>query len=260
MGCGWLGLPLAISLLKDGYAISGSTTSEKKIIPLKKEKINPFLISLSEEKIEGDMSNFLRNAKTLIINIPPKLKGDSGENYIKKMQLLHQAVKKSKIQKIIFISSTSVYGTVTGEITEATIPQPSTASGKQLLVTENIFKNDCDFRTTIIRFGGLIGPNRHPITMLSGRQNLTNGNSPINLIHLNDCIRIITAILKHSWWNEIINGVHPEHPSKQNYYTLEAHKNNLQTPDYKEGNLQKGKIIRSNVLINVKNFKFTTTL
>lgn len=260
LGCGWLGLPLAISLIKEGYKVSGSTTSEKKLTHLKKQQIEPFLITLSEEGIQGTISDFLFGIDTIIINVPPKLRGTNSENYIKKIRLLHQEVKKSEVSKVIFVSSTSVYGDIIGDVTETSIPQPMTASGEQLLAAENIFKNDTDLKTTIIRFGGLIGPNRHPITTISGRQGLSNGNAPVNLIHLNDCIRIISCILKHSWWNEVINGVHPEHPSKQKYYILEAQKRNLQIPDYKEDTTRKSKIIKSKVLIDVKKFDFTTAL
>lgn len=260
IGCGWLGLPLAISLVKDGYQVHGSTTSKEKLIQLKEGDITPFQISLSEDKIEGDISDFLRDVAILIVNIPPKLRGEHKQNYVQKIQLLHQAVKHSRVQKVIFVSSTSVYGDVDGEVTETTIPQPSTESGRQLLASENIFANDTDLHTTIIRFGGLIGPNRHPIIMLSGRRNLSNGNAPVNLIHLNDCIRMIKATIADSWWNEIINGVHPEHPSKEKYYSLEAKKRGLQAPDYKAGNFKKGKIVRSKALINVKKFTFKTTL
>ena len=31
LGCGWLGKPLAISLLDDGYSLKGSTTKEEKL-------------------------------------------------------------------------------------------------------------------------------------------------------------------------------------------------------------------------------------
>jgi nucleoside-diphosphate-sugar epimerase len=260
MGCGWLGLPLAISLIKDGYRIHGTTTSEEKIRQLENKGIIPFLIALSEAGIHGNVSDFLKNVDVLVVNVPPKLRGNTQESFVQKIQFLHHEVKKSKIQKVIFVSSTSVYGDVDGEVTEQTIPQPSTNSGEQLLEAENIFKNDSELDTTIIRFGGLIGPNRHPVTMLSKRRKLSNGNAPINLIHLDDCIRIIGLIIANSWWNEIINGVYPEHPSKQKYYTKEAQKRNLQVPDYKVDNLTKGKIIHSNQLINVKNFEFTTTL
>ncbi len=158
IGCGWLGLPLAISFVKDGYRVHGSTTSKEKLSHLKEEDIAPFFIALSEDKMEGNISGFLRDVDIIIVNIPPKLRGKYEENYVQKIQLLHQEVKKSGIQKVIFVSSTSVYGAIDGEVTEDTIPQPSTESGKQLLASENSFVNDTDLQTTIIRFGGLLVP------------------------------------------------------------------------------------------------------
>ena len=260
IGCGWLGFPLAISLINQGYKVNGSTTSVEKIKLLDKEGILPFLLSLHEDGIKGDISNFLKSIELLIVNIPPKLRAGNKENYVKKIQLLHSEIKKHTIKHVIFVSSTSIYGDLEGEVTEETIPKPNTESGKQLLAAEKIFKNDSKVETTIIRFGGLIGPNRHPITMLSRRQELPNGNHPINLIHLNDCIRILTAVLQNSWWNEVFNGVYPEHPSKEKYYTTEAKKRGLQIPDYKTNNPKKGKKVLSKSLLNVKKFKFTTSL
>lgn len=260
IGCGWLGLPLAVSLISNGYKIHGSTTSEEKLDTLKKKGIISFLIALSENDIEGSITNFLEGVEILVLNVPPKLRGPNKENYVKKMQLLHDEIKKTNVRKVIFISSTSVYGDIQGDVTEETVPRPSTASGKQLLSAENIFKTDTSLKTTIIRFGGLIGPNRHPITILSGKQNLSNGNSPINLIHLNDCIHIIEGVILHSWWNQLLIGVYPDHPTKQHYYTSIATKKGLQAPDYKIDMLKKGKIIRSKSLITVKKFKFTTSL
>ncbi len=218
MGCGWLGLPLGTKLVKDGYTVNGTTTSENKLNILQKEGIAPFLISLSEEMIVGDISGFLADVEVLIINVPPKLRGGNQENYIKKMQLLLESVKAAKTKKVIFVSSTSVYGNIEGEVTEETIPQPSTESGKQLLASEYLFKNTPELQTTIIRFGGLIGPDRHPVTMLSGRKGLKNGNHPVNLIHLDDCISILSLVIKNNWWGEIFNAVYPLHPAKKEYY------------------------------------------
>ena len=260
MGCGWLGLPLAKVLITEGYQVHGSTTSEEKLSSLEKEKIISFLISLSEDAIYGTIESFLLHVDALIINVPPRLRGDNKENYVKKMQLLYESVKSSKVKQIIFISSTSVYGDVTGKVTEDTAPEPVTESGKQLLASENIFRNDTTLDATIVRFGGLIGPNRHPVTMLSGKKNLSNGNHPINLIHLNDCIKIISEILKNDWWGETLNGVYPYHPTKQEYYTSKAIGKGLQPPEYNTTSTKKGKIVTSYNLTNYKNFEFTTTL
>jgi len=260
LGCGWLGLPLAKAFLTDGFQIHGSTTSEEKISDLERHGVIPFLISLSEDKIEGNIREFLTNAAVLIINVPPKLRGENSENYVKKMQLLHDALKKSSVRKVIFVSSTSVYGDVEGDVTEQTLPRPSTESGIQLLASEHIFKDDTEIQTTIIRFGGLIGQKRHPVTMLSKRKNLKNGNSPINLIHLKDCIKIISEIVQKNWWCETFNGVYPYHPTKQKYYTSEALRKGLLIPDYSYKDPKNGKIVHSYNLTNVKEFKFTTTL
>jgi len=193
MGCGWLGLPLAESLIVAGHKIHGSTTSEEKIKTLEDSGIVPFIISLLENSIEGNILDFLKDVNIVIVNVPPKLRKENSENYIKKMQRLHQAIKTAGVQKLIFVSSTSVYGDIEGEVSENTEPQPTTESGRQLLASENIFKEDKDLQTTIIRFGGLIGEKRHPINMLSGRKDLPNGNHPI--------IRIIESIIENNLWN-----------------------------------------------------------
>ncbi len=260
IGSGWLGLPLAESLIEAGYRIHGSTTSKEKIKTLEDSGIIPFIISLSENGIEGNVLDFLKDIDIVIVNVPPKLRKSNSENYSEKMRWLHKAVREAFVQKVVFVSSTSVYGEVDGEVTEETKPRPNTESARQLLASENTFREDNGLRTTVIRFGGLIGQERHPINMLSGKKGLSGGNHPINLIHLDDCIRIIQSIIEKNWWNEIFNGVHPYHPKKKDYYILEAKKRGLQVPDYKEDNLEKSKIIDSNRLISVKNYTFTTTL
>jgi len=260
MGCGWLGLPLARTLLEDGYIVHGSTTAESKLDLLEKEGIIPFLISLSENKIIGPILDFLTNVDVLVINIPPKLRGTNSESYFRKMELLCKIVSMSKISKIIFVSSTSVYGSISGQVTEADIPKPNTVSGIQLLASENLFKSMPGIETTIIRFGGLIGDKRHPINMLAGRKDLTNGNDPINLIHLDDCIPIICSIVVNNWWNEIFNAVYPYHPSKKEYYSHEAQKRGLPVPTYLDNKYVKGKIIDSRRLIHVKKYTFMTPI
>lgn len=256
LGCGWLGFPLAKRLLKEGHQINGSTTSDNKMQMLSKAGINPFLISLSEDGVSGNISGLLKNTSVIVINVPPKLRGSKKENYVKKMENLSVEISKAGVKKVIFVSSTSVYGDIEGEVSEETIPRPSTESGRQLLLSELIFKNDSSLKSTIIRFGGLIGEDRHPVAMLSGKKNLTNGHHPINLIHLDDCIRIIQAILDNRWWNEVFNGVYPIHPKKEDYYVFLAKDRNLEPPIYVNKNLNKGKIILSNLLIIDKKYSF----
>ena len=232
LGCGWLGLPLAKKLIENGYEIKGSTTSESKLVTLKSNKIEPFLIELSETKIIGTISEFLYNSEILIIDIPPGLRKTNetsvGKVFVNKIKTLLPYVENSNIEKVIFVSSTSVYGDSTSisTVTEESILHPDTESGKQLVEVENLFRNNTNFETTIIRFGGLIGEDRNAIKMLSGKTNIANPEAPINLIHQEDCIGIICEIICHTElvevWNEIFNAVAPNHPTRKDYYTQKA--------------------------------------
>ncbi|MDT0605917.1 NAD-dependent epimerase/dehydratase family protein [Croceitalea rosinachiae] len=232
LGCGWLGTPLAKSLIAKGNSIKGTTTSEHKLEFLKMKGIVPYQITLTQKKVEGDIQNFLMDLEVLIINIPPGLRKTTTGSFVKRMEKLLDCLNKSKVKHLLFVSSTSVYGNVEGEITEETIPEPITESGKQLLMVEQKLKSNQTFSTTIIRFGGLIGPNRHPINYLKGKTGLKNGEELINLIHLNDCILMIETILQHNYWGLVFNGVYPYHPTKKNYYTEEAIKRQLTPPQF----------------------------
>ncbi len=232
MGCGWLGTPLAIHFLEKGYTVRGSTTSYEKLELLQAQGIAAHLLNLEEEHIIGDSDAFLQNLDALIVNVPPQLRRKPYQNFVKRIATLRNHLEQQGVEKVIFVSSTSVYGDVEGDITEETIPKPITESGKQLLAAERQLMESSKLRTTVVRFGGLIGPNRHPITFLAGKENLKNGAEHINLIHLNDCIALISTILEEELWDGLYNGVYPYHPTKREYYTQEARKRKLPVPHY----------------------------
>lgn len=260
LGCGWLGLSLAKSLLENGFLINGSTTSPDKILALQKVGINPFLIFISESEILGNMELFLNNSEILIIDIPPKLRGNPSEKFVAKIQNLIPFLEKSSLKKVIFVSSTSVYTDDNSVVTESTIPQPETESGKQLLEAEFLLQNNNDFQTTIVRFGGLIGDDRHPITFLAGRKNIENPDGPINLIHQKDCIGIILKIICHTEpvevWNATFNAVAPFHPSRKDYYTKKAMELNLEIPEFDESKPSIGKTVLSEKIERVLGYTF----
>jgi nucleoside-diphosphate-sugar epimerase len=226
---------------------------------LEEKRITPYLIELREDSIEGDYKGFLNQVDVLIINVPPNLRQHSQSDYLGKMRILLNAMKKNNIPKVLFVSSTSVYGTVEGEITEKTPPKPETNSGKQLLASEQLFLNEPSLSTTIIRFGGLIGEDRHPVYHLSGKE-LKNGEELVNLIHRKDCIHMIRTIIENGYWNEVFNGVYPYHPTKAIYYTSEAKKRGIPPPIYQHssGKISKKKIVFRNFY--VKNHVLTTSI
>ena len=258
LGCGWLGLPLAQSLLEKGISVKGSTTSIEKISILKEKGILPFQISLLEDNIEGHVNLFLEKSEILIIDIPPKLRGNTKENFVGKIKTLVPFIEKSSVKKVIFVSSTSVYSDDNSTVTEDTFPKPDSESGKQLLEAEYLLQNNSNFKTTVLRFGGLIGKDRHPIHFLAGRKNIENPDAPINMIHQDDCIAIIEKIIELDSWNETFNAVAPYHPTRKEYYTKKALEFGLPLPEFEENKPSVGKLILSNKVASLLEYTFKT--
>ncbi|QOG03250.1 SDR family oxidoreductase [Flavobacterium sp. MDT1-60] len=270
LGCGWLGLPLAKKLIEKGNSVNGSTTSENKLSILKDAGINPFLVILSdpeasgEETLESDnvsetINDFLAESEILIIDIPPKLRANTDSSrkiFVEKIETLIPFIEKSTIKKVLFVSSTSVYGDQNDLITEETHLNPETESGKQLVLAEAILQKNQNFETTILRFGGLIGEDRHPVKFLAGKENLENPDAPVNLIHQNDCIQIIEKIIRQSKWNEVFNAVAPFHPTRQDYYTQKAKEQNLILPKFSIEKSNIKKVISSKKIESVLSYKF----
>ena len=270
LGCGWLGLPLAKSLLSKGYEVKGSTTSQSKLDVLKSAGISPFQIQLEEHQIIGTIEDFLKETDVLVIDIPPGLRREISTSnemtFVNKVKTLIPFIEKSGIQKVIFVSSTSVYGdsynfSTSLEVTEETKPNPDTESGKQLVIAETLLQSNSYFKTTIIRFGGLLGDDRHPIKFLAGRTNVENPDAPVNMIQREDCIGIIEKALDFArddkWeWNQTFNAVAPQHPTRKEYYHKKAQILNLPLPIFAENLESKGKIISSKKVEMILEYSF----
>lgn len=263
LGCGWLGLPLAKALLKENFLVKGSTTSTEKLETLTNAGIQSFLLTLDSNTVPNIFADFLAASKTLIIAIPPKLRGKNKDysdaqhnSFVKKIENLLPFIEKSSVENVLFISSTAVYGEANEIIDQNSPAVPVTESGKQLLEIEQLLLANTHFKTTILRFGGLIGEDRNPARFLAGKENVPNPEAPINLIDLKDCIGIILKIIETNCWNTTLNAVTPFHPSREVYYTEKAVAENLVPPTFNYQNPSVGKTILSDYLIEKLNYTF----
>ena len=261
MGCGWLGFPLAQQLLKEDYTVHGSTTSTDKLSVLKSNGIQPFLVTLSETTILGDCSKFLTGSDKVIINIPPGLRKQPNKNHVAEIKHLIHALEQHNIKQVLYISSTSVFKDdfYYPVINASTAPNATSTSSKQLIAIEQMLSTNPNFKTTILRFGGLVDKDRHPSKFLAGKTNIANPEAPINLIHKTDCIAIISAILKNNLWNVALNAAYPAHPSKETYYVNYCQHHNLPVPEFSSVAKSKGKLIDSSLLVQLLKYTFKET-
>ncbi|MHC2990941.1 epimerase [Pontibacter sp. HJ8] len=249
LGCGWLGLPLAESFVQSGYRVNGSTTSEPKLALLQEKQINPFLLNLLDPAlVEQHLQDFL-NTKVLVLNIPPKLRSDGGDSYLRQMHRLYNALRDSPVSRVLFVSSTSVYPDLNRIITE----EDSMFTEEQepentLLLAEKLFQDSEDWMTTIVRFGGLTGGSRHPGRFMAGKQNLLNGDAPVNLIHLDDCLGILQRIVQQEKWGQVYHACADEHPLRREFYAKAALDLGLEPPTFLDMEETKFKLINSRKL------------
>ena len=245
IGCGWLGLPLSENLISNGYSVYGSTTSFSKLNSLVSKGIHAFIYSVENQfKIDGHA----KDSEIVIVNFPPS----KSPNYSKQVEeLLNQF---SVNTKVIFTSSTGVYEEVDAIVDEkgrVNEQHPVRLAEKVVLSSNRPY--------CILRLSGLIGAGRHPIHFLQGRENLSGGDVPVNLVHLKDVIEAIGAIIIGNKWSSIYNVSYPSHPAKKEYYPMMAKMVGLKAPFYLEDNT-KGKEIDGNLLTTELDFSYANPI
>ncbi len=230
LGCGWLGLPLGKFLVEKGHAVKGSTTSEKRIPLLSNVGIEAFLLKFSpqiEMQADNKISQFF-DSEILILCIPPRA-GKYGEDFhVQQIQSLIEYLANSPIKSIIYTSSTSVYPELNREMTE----DDQVIENHALIRVENLLKSLLH-NVTILRCGGLMGCERIPTKYFTGKT-ITTGQTPVNYVHQEDVIQIITMILEKGFWNETLNVVSPEHPMREEVYLKNCADLGFEKPNFEE--------------------------
>lgn len=239
-GCGWLGFPLAKSFLNNDFSVKGSTTSNEKLQDLKTIGIQPFLVKL--EELPTTILEFL-NAEILIVNIPSK--------NIEGFKNLIPFIEKSPIKKVLFISSTSVYGP-----SESIINEQTNLRDCPLKDIEELFQKNEYFETTILRFSGLLGYQRKPGNWFKNCKIIPNPEGVVNMIHQDDCISIIEKIISNNYWNNTFNAATDSHPSRRNFYTKAFKDVGNNTPIFNEEDKKTIKIIGNQKVKKELNFDF----
>jgi len=248
LGCGWLGLPLGEHLARLGYPVKGSTTSVEKYEALRSKGIEPFQLTVTDEQVVADRLAEFLDADVLIVNFPPKRRDDIETYYPAQFERLLPALSASRVRHLLFVSSTSVYPDLNREVVEEETVLPDKASGKALLRAENLLLSQPGFSTTVVRFSGLIGYDRMPGRFLAGKTNVENGDAPINVIHRDDCIAILTQLIGQEVWGEVFNASADVHPTRKEFYTLAATAIGLKAPDFLPQAAYTFKIINSGKL------------
>jgi nucleoside-diphosphate-sugar epimerase len=233
---------LAERFVTQGYRLKISTRSPDRLPTLAALPGEAWIVDIG--KPLDNIDAFLQS-DTLIVNITSK-DVDGFERLVRK-------IEASGIESVLFVSSTSVYP-INCKVVSETVGEES--PDHPLVIIENLFRQSGQFRTTIVRFSGLIGGSRHPGRFFRGGKIVKNPDANVNLIHLDDCINIIDRIVTNDHWGETFNACADSHPSKREFYSQAAKMMGAPLPDFEDSDDRSFKIIDNRKLKRVLGYEF----
>jgi nucleoside-diphosphate-sugar epimerase len=229
IGCGWLGMPLALELQSRGFKVHGTLRSLSKTEGFINTTINFYQLDLGQDIFPELKSSFWQS-DIFIITIPPSEPSYYCEGISKLIEIIKNQQRKPQI---IYTSSTGVYGKGKGLIDETYHANPDRAGAAAVLECEKLLLGNNDiFDICMLRLAGLVGPGRAPGRFFAGKKNLSSGSSPVNLVHLDDCIALITTLIEKKIKNGIYNVCADLHPTHREFYPEQAIKLGLEAPEY----------------------------
>ena len=203
IGCGYVGLSVAQRWLEQGHAVSALTRSETHAKQFQKLGITPLMGDITQP----DSLNELPESKTVLYAVGFDRSAEKSRSEIYVEGLNHVLTEiKQRTQKIIYLSSTSVYGQSAGEwVDESSVCEPERENGQICLEAELLFqqhglmpsgKPSETATAVILRLAGIYGPGRLLARMLQLKAGEPLAGRPdawLNLIHVED---IVNTILK----------------------------------------------------------------
>ncbi len=209
IGVGFLGKPLARKLTEEGYDVVGTTSREYDIM-------------------KDSVPENLKSCDIVIYDVPPLSDVEAVERCFQQF---------GKDQRFIYISSTSIFGPEAGPIDESYTPPENSPYAPVVLKLELVARNHFQ-QLCLLRFGGLYGntetSKRHPVTFLAGRKNLKTGSEFLHLVHVEDCIEAILAVIEENFFPGEFNILSDLRITKKDYYSFIAKKLGLESPEYDE--------------------------
>jgi nucleoside-diphosphate-sugar epimerase len=198
VGCGYVGLRVAAAWARSGHRVAALTRSEDNARRFSALGITPIV----GDVLDRSSLSALPTAGTVLYGVG--FDRDSGNSlrdvYVDGLRNVLDALG-TRSERLIYLSSISVYGQTAGEWVDETSPcEPSSPNGQACLEAEQILKNQQGDRANILRLAGIYGPGRllaRLAALREGEQLAGNPDGFLNLIHVEDIVRAVLACESH---------------------------------------------------------------
>lgn len=194
VGCGYLGLRVAEIWRDAGHTVHVTTRSEQRAKELMRQGFEPLVIEITAPNCQIS----LPEVDTVLYAVGfDRRSGLSREDvYCSGLNNVLQRLPRVT-DRLIYISSTGVYGQTMGEwVDEQSVCNPTQEGGKFCLTAEELLRTSpFGGRSVVLRLAGIYGPSRVPFL-----ERLRNGEAiPVvaegylNLIHVDDAVASVIA-------------------------------------------------------------------
>ncbi len=193
IGCGDIGIALGQRLHTRGHNVYGVRRSP--------EKLPQYMHGIGADFMEGAaLKHKLAQvaADYVIVTLTPAGFTDAAyaQCFGAGTRNILTALSAAPPQRLLYVSSTSVYHQADGEWVDETSPtQPQQFNGEHILAAEKQVLS-CEMPASIIRFGGIYGPGRlRLIQNLQRSGAITASKNFSNRIHRDDCAAMLEHLL-----------------------------------------------------------------
>ena len=230
VGCGYVGLPLGAELVRLGHEVSGLRRSTSAEAELKAAGIKPLIVDITRPETLAK----LPSGFDWVVNCVSSTGGnaeDYRQVYLQGTRNLIEWLTPSLPKKLVYTSSTSVYGQTDGsQVKESSPTEPAAETAKVLLETEKVLLGNNGSRVrsphqnlpaVILRVAGIYGPDRgHGFKQFLKNEARIEGDGSrfLNMIHRGDLIGCIIAARKSGRPGEVYNAVDDEPVSQANFF------------------------------------------
>ena len=194
-GCGYLGHRVARRWLAAGNRVSAITRSRQRATKLRGEDISPIVADIARRDSLGNLPP--ADVVLFAVGFDRQAGNSIEEVYVGGLANLLDALPKPP-RRLIYISSTGVYGQTDGSWVDELSPcQPNRAGGRACLAAEQLLQaSEVAKQTVILRSAGLYGPGRIPRAADFESQSPISANPDVwlNLIHIDDIADLVVQV------------------------------------------------------------------
>jgi len=224
IGCGYVGLPLGRHLAKGGHEVHGVRRSESSREQLLDAGIQPVIADISDPAGVPAIGH----GWDWVVNLISSSKGGVGEYervYVGGARLLLGHFQAAPPARYLHASSTSVYAQADGSwVDEASPAEPKAQTSQLLLQAESLLlqaHRDSSFPAVVARIAGIYGPGRgHLFKQFLQAEACIHGEGTrwLNMIHLDDLVAALAALLEKGQPGEIYNVADDEPVTERGFF------------------------------------------